>query len=51
MNNCPYCQKALSETLKRKARCPFCGQTIFVRNSIMVSEYQSNKVDWLKRVE
>ena len=51
MNNCPYCQKTLEKPFKRKAVCPFCNKDIYVRNGQMVTEFESRKVDWLRRVE
>jgi len=51
MTNCPYCSEVLSKEIKRKAVCPFCGKTIYVRNGEMVTEFKANKIDWIKRVD
>jgi hypothetical protein len=51
MNDCPYCQNDLPVPLKRKGTCPSCKKIIFVRNGKMVTEFDSKKIDWLKRIE
>lgn len=50
-NSCPYCLNELQRPFPKKGKCPFCYKYIFVRNGNMVTEFDSNKIDWLRRVE
>lgn len=50
-SNCPYCKKELSKKPSRKTKCPFCKKFIFVRNKILVTEKDSQAIDFRKRME
>ena len=48
---CPYCQYEFPETPTRKKKCPNCGNYVYVRKGILLTEEQVNIEDWISRVE
>ena len=51
MNICPYCKKELPKEIKRKSKCPLCGEMIYVKNrpneknKVLVSENVAAEID------
>lgn len=53
---CPYCHKVLEQRPKRKKKCPFCKQFIFMltvpskRERVLVTEVDAKEIDqeWQK---
>lgn len=56
-NICPYCKKSLNKKPKRKTKCPFCGNFIYVRskprifNTTLLTKDDSIAVDWYNKLE
>jgi len=49
---CPYCKKAPDKPIKRKTKCPHCGEHILVRGGKLVTEDDAKVDDWItKRLE
>lgn len=48
---CPYCKAALEKPPARKKACPSCGQFIFVRRGMLVTEEEAQIQDWTVRLE
>lgn len=50
-SKCPHCQAQLQKVPQRKARCPFCSASIFVRThpddkrKVLVTEAQAEAID------
>lgn len=48
---CPNCNAPLARAPKRKARCPHCGQHIYVRGGKLLSEDAAQTEDWLRYLD
>ena len=48
---CPYCKNQLEKVLKRKAKCPHCGQLIYVHKGEMLTEDNAQILDLLVFLE
>lgn len=54
---CPHCKEVLNKRPKRKTKCSFCGNDIYVRskprifNSTLLTKDDSLAVDWFDKLE
>lgn len=51
MRICPYCKSDSGKEIKRKVSCSNCGEQIYVRNGIAVTEREKEIIDWQKYME
>jgi hypothetical protein len=49
-SKCPYCATVLEIAPKRKKPCPKCGQLIYVRKGVLLTEEDAEIHDWLGRL-
>jgi len=48
---CPNCNQKLEKPPKRKSKCPHCGELIFVRSKLLVSEDRALELDAIVRLD
>jgi uncharacterized Zn finger protein (UPF0148 family) len=48
---CPYCSKVLDQPVKRKKKCPHCGEYITFRQGELLTEDEAKVENWMTRLE